>query len=209
MRFDKIEIWDLMRSGIEHFNKSELVTNALRVFDDGQFADPLFHFCFDQKCGDELDLIALLNNWYAVTTPIGTLRENINYAQQRYDGGINDDPTLRKLSWTKWSRAAIEGGRTLFANGVPGVWINDSAIGALDSRIYVHGFRTIWLPIINKIRPPKIYLCGAWAKGIAKILRGELRYPAESQVEVKCHPIAWGKGGGWDQGDGPSNLGEE
>ena len=97
--------------------------------------------------------------------------------------------------------------RPLFANAVPGVWINDSAIGELDSRIYVHGFSTIWLPIIHRIRPPKIYLCGGWAKGIAKILRGELCYRA--RVEVKCHPIAWGKGGGWDQANGPRNLGEE
>ena len=208
MRFDKIEIWGLMTSGIEHFKNSEQVTNALRAFDDGQFVDPLFYFCFE-KCGDELDLLALLNNWYCVTTPIGALRDNTSYAQKCYDGVIKSDPTFRRLFWTKWSRAAIEGSRTLFANAVPGVWINDSAIGALNSRIYVHGFRTIWLPIIDKIRPSQIYLCGGWAKGIAKILRGELRYPAQSQVEVKCHPIAWGKGGGWDQGDGPSNLGEE
>ena len=174
-----------MRSGIEDFKNSEHVTNALRAFDDGQFSDPLFHFCFE-KCGDELDLLALLNNWYCVTTPIGTLRDNINYAQRCYEGGDKSDPTFRKLFGT-WSRAAIEGGRTLFANAVPGVWINDSAIGALDSPIYVHGFRTIWLPIIDKIRPPKIYLCGGWAKEIGKILRSEL--PTQRSRRLKSSVI--------------------
>jgi hypothetical protein len=102
-----------------------------------------------------------------------------------------------------WSRDVIEGGRALFANAVPGVWMNDSALGELDSPIYVHSFKSIWLPIIDKIRPPRIYLCGAWAKPLAKILREGLRYPA--QVEVKCHPVAYGKVS-WTNCD---NLSEE
>jgi hypothetical protein len=104
--FDHDEIWDLMRSGIEHFQNSADVTNALKALDDGQFADPLFHFCFE-KCGDELDLLALLNNWYCVTTPIGTLGDNIDYAQKCYDGVIKNDPTLRKLFCVPLLRAAV------------------------------------------------------------------------------------------------------
>ena len=179
-----------MKSGIEKFTLDPVVTQSLKGFDDGEFADPLFHWCI-RKCGGELNLLALLNNWYNVTTPIGTLDDNVEYVQMCYDGVIKSDATFNKLFRAKWSRDVIEGRRALFANAVPGVWMNDSALGELDSSIYVHSFKSIWLPIIDKIRPPRIYLCGAWAKPLAKILRDGLSYPA--QVEVKCHPVAYGK----------------
>ena len=190
MKFDRNEIIALMKSGIDKFKQNPAVTQSLQGFDDDEFADPLFHWCIN-KCGDEIDLLALLNNWYNVTTPIGTLGDNIQYAQMCCDGAIKTDATFNKLFRTKWSRDVIEGGRALFANAVPGVWMNDSALGELDSPIYVQSFNAIWLPIIDKIRPPRIYLCGAWAKPLAKIPREGLRYPA--QVDVKCHPVAYGK----------------
>jgi hypothetical protein len=190
MNFDRNEIIALMKSGIEKFTLDPAVTQSLKGFDDSEFADPLFHWCIE-KCGQELDLLALLNNWYNVTTPIGTLDDNIRYVQMCHDGAIKTDATFNKLFRTKWSRDVIDGGRALFANAVPGVWMNDSAFGELDSLIYVHGFNAIWLPIIDKIRPPRIYLCGAWAKPLPNILRQGLRYPAK--VEVKCHPVAYGK----------------
>lgn len=189
MPFDRNEIIALMQSGIENFRQDPAVTQSLKAFDDAEFADPLFHWSI-MKCGNELDLLALLNNWYNVTTPIGALGDNIQYVQMCYGVVIRTDATFNKLFRTNWSRDLIEGGRALFANAVPGVWMNDSALGELDSRIYVRGFDAIWLPIIDAIRPPGIYLCGAWAKPLAKRLREGLRYPA--RVEVKCHPVAYG-----------------
>jgi hypothetical protein len=41
--------------------------------------------------------LALLNNWYNVTTPIGTLGDNINYVQICCDGVIKTDATFNKL----------------------------------------------------------------------------------------------------------------
>ena len=110
----------LMKSGIEKFEQNPVVTQSLKGFDDGEFADPLFHWCIE-KCGKELDLLALLNNWYNVTTPIGTLDDNIEYVQMCYDGVIKSDATFNKLFRAKWSRDVIDGGRALFANAVPGV----------------------------------------------------------------------------------------
>jgi hypothetical protein len=202
MPFDRNEIIALMQSGIEKFRQDPAVTQSLKAFDDAEFADPLFHWS-TMKCGDELDLLALLNNWYNVTTPIGALGDNIQYVQMCYEGVIRTDATFNKLFRTNWSRDVIEGGRSLFANAVPGVWMNDSALGELDSRIYVRGFDAIWLPIIDAIRPPVIYLCGAWAKPLAKSLREGLRYSA--RVEVKCHPVAYGRVS-WANRD---NLSEE
>ena len=68
-----------------------------------------------RSCSNEVNLLALLNNWYCVTTPVGTLPEDIDYAKKCYDGVIKSDATFRKLFGTEsWSRAAIEGGGSSF-----------------------------------------------------------------------------------------------
>ena len=82
MKFDRNEIIALMKSGIEKFTRDPAVTQSLKALDCGEFADPLFHWCI-RKCGDEFDLLALLNNWYNVTTPIGRLDDNIKYGRAR------------------------------------------------------------------------------------------------------------------------------
>jgi hypothetical protein len=71
---------------------------------------------------------------------------------------------------------------------VPGLWRSEQTEGYLGKQIYTQGFQCLWLPVMEEYRIKHIYLCGAWAKGLAKAVRRELRHRVV--VSVFCDPAA-------------------
>jgi hypothetical protein len=189
-----------MSSGIEKFAARAEINGVLRAFDDRKLADPLFLFSLPycgNGTGNEVDLLVLLNNWWCDREPVGTLPEGIEYTRICFEKEREreKDTTFRYLFEEGcWSRKVIVEGRALVANAVPGVWRNGSAVGALAREVYLAGFEEIWYRAIDKTRPKEIYLCGAWAKSLAKIVRARVRQiygPGKPfKLEVLCHPSA-------------------
>jgi hypothetical protein len=192
------------------FAKSSAVTAALKPFDDGILEDPLLTWCVENKCLYEPSTLILLNNWDKDRVINRTVTENLGYCDDYFNHtllmtGDTYNRTFDLLFNTTWSRDRINSQFCLAGNIVPGLWRNDQTEGYLGDQIYTQAFYCLWLPVVQEYRIKHIYLCGAWAKGLARLVRSELHH--RGVVRVFCHPSSRGAHL-WNRLKEPDNLQE-
>jgi hypothetical protein len=190
---DPGELLRRMALQIAEFAQSTTVTEALKPFDDGFLEDPLFTWCVKYKCHYEPSTLILLNNWDKDRGTNRTTCANVGYCNGYFEHTlpITRDTFNRTFDLffnTPWSRARINSRFCLVGNMVPGLWRSEQTEGYLGEQVYTQAFHCLWLPVMEEYRIKHIYLCGAWAKGLAKAVRRELRHRVV--VRVFCHPAA-------------------
>lgn len=210
---DKEQLLVQMASQVKKFAASEIVSQALKPFDDDILEDPLFTWCVKDKCDYEPSTLILLNNWDMDrgSNKNKKVAWNIDYSRGYFDRTLEIthdtfNRTFHQLFNTPWSRDRIDSHHCLTGNAVPGLWRNDKVEGHLDEDVYLRGLCYLWIPIMAAYRPSYIYLCGGWAQTLAKIVRPKLLY-SPFEVTVLCHPSSRGKKL-WNRSEGPDTLEE-
>lgn len=178
---------------VAEFAGSNAVTKALKPFDDGILEDPLLTWCVKNKCDYEPSTLILLNNWDKDRGSNKKVAWNIDYCRGYFDHTLKItretyNRTFNQLFNTPWSRERINYRFCLVGNMVPGLWRNEQTEGYLGEEIYTQGFYCLWRPVMEAYRIKHVYLCGGWAKGLAKAVRSQLRHRVV--VRVFCHPAA-------------------
>jgi hypothetical protein len=208
---DKQQLLAQMASQVTKFAASENVARALKPFDDDIVEDPLFTWSVMDKCDYEPSTLILLNNWSndegsnnTVAWNVDCTRGYFNHTLEITDETFNR--TFDQLFNTPWSRERIDSRHCLIGNAVPGLWRNKKVEGQLDKNVYDQGLDLLWLPIMEDYHPSDIYLCGEWARTLARSVRAKLPNSA-FQVTVLCHPAARGHRF-WNGPEGPDTLEE-